>query len=220
MTVRTRVVPQRDESVPDGRGRDGHMSDEGVLDGDEGVLDGQVSERAAVSQVRGLRVITLDSLVPGSVHGQVSTAQLDWLRSVLATPAPDGSVVVLHHPPISLSAPTMQAMVLQNPDELGQVIAGSDVRVVLCGHLHAQLSGFLYGVPVWSTTGIVTRLDLTAPGHLVRAVHGSGASVIDLGGPFSPLFHTLHARDPRAGELVYLADGSAWEEVEGEEPVV
>jgi len=32
--------------------------------------------RAAVSDVSGLRVITLDSLVPGSAHGLVSDAQL------------------------------------------------------------------------------------------------------------------------------------------------
>ncbi|MCW3844537.1 hypothetical protein ONA70_31095 [Micromonospora yasonensis] len=30
--------------------------------------------------------------------------------------------------------------------------------------------------------------------------------VVDLGGPGSPMFHTLQARDPRAGRQVYLVD--------------
>ena len=36
-----------------------------------------------VYDVNGLRVITLDSTVPGSHHGEVSGAQLDWLAEVL-----------------------------------------------------------------------------------------------------------------------------------------
>jgi len=51
-------------------------------------------ERAAVSEVAGLRVITLDSLVPGSVQGLVSDVQLEWLGAVLTQPAPAGSIVV------------------------------------------------------------------------------------------------------------------------------
>ncbi len=58
---------------------------------------------AAASAVGGLRVVTLDNLVPGEVLGRLGTEQLDWLRRVLARPAPAGTVLVLHHPPISVS---------------------------------------------------------------------------------------------------------------------
>ena len=57
--------------------RDARDADVGVL------LDGLDGERAAVSMVSGLRVITLDSLVPGSGHGLVSQAQLDALAAML-----------------------------------------------------------------------------------------------------------------------------------------
>jgi 3',5'-cyclic AMP phosphodiesterase CpdA len=183
----------------------GHLGPDGTDVGRliEPAPDTPVGERAAVSEVLGLRVITLDSLVPGKVHGLVSAAQLSWLAQDLAEPAPAGSIVVLHHPPVFLESPPTRAAVLQNPDDLGAVLAGTDVRAVLCGHLHLQLSGSLYGVPVWATPGIVTRVDATAPPHLLRAVKGAGASVVDLGGPFSPMFHTLQARDPLAGVEVY-----------------
>ncbi|MEI8408861.1 MULTISPECIES: metallophosphoesterase [unclassified Kribbella] len=160
---------------------------------------------AAVSIVNGLRVITLDSLVPGETHGVLGRDQLDWLAAELATPAPAGSLVVLHHPPISVDAvPYMTSVVLQEPAALGDVIAGTDVQAVLCGHLHHQLSGMVGEKPVWVTPGVITRIDLTAPSALVRGVLGAGATVVDLGGPSSPMFHTVHARDPRAGLEVYV----------------
>ncbi|MEV4411995.1 metallophosphoesterase [Catellatospora sp. NPDC049609] len=162
---------------------------------------------AAVSHVGGLRVITLDSLVPGEVHGELGPAQLAWLRQVLAEPAPAGSVVVLHHPP--LAVPTsliMDRVNLRDGAALAAAVRGSDVRAILCGHFHLQLSGLLAGVPVWVTPGVVTRIDLSTPPRLERAVLGAAATVVDLGGPASPLCHVLHARDPRAGEQVYLVD--------------
>lgn len=175
-------------------------------------------ERAAVSEVSGLRIITLDSLVPGSTHGIVGEEQLAWLGDLLSRSAPAGSVVALHHPPIVTAAsPSMEQVNLRNGERLASVLAGSDVRAVLCGHYHAQLSGLLSGIPVWVTPGVVTRIDLTSPPHLVRGVLGAGATVVELGGPFSPVFHTLHARDPRAGEQVYLVDSRTGQDVPAEE---
>ncbi len=157
-------------------------------------MDG-AGQRAAVSDVDGLRVITLDSLVPGDVAGRLSHLQLAWLREELTLPAPAGSIVVLHHPPISLS-PQQAAAGLQDPAALASALQGSDVHLVLCGHFHAQLSGRWGGATVWVGPGVVTRVDLTAPPTVVRAVRGAAATVVDLGGPASPLFHLLHARDP------------------------
>ena len=53
-----------------------------------------------VSMIDGLRIITLDTSVPGHHYGEITAAQLDWLADELATPAPDGTILALHHPPI------------------------------------------------------------------------------------------------------------------------
>ncbi|MDT5348680.1 MAG: 3,5-cyclic-AMP phosphodiesterase, partial [Mycobacterium sp.] len=53
-----------------------------------------------VRMIDGLRIVTLDTSVPGHHYGEISAAQLDWLAEVLAVPAPDGSILALHHPPI------------------------------------------------------------------------------------------------------------------------
>jgi len=193
----------------------GHLGAEGKDVGRS--PDNAGAECAAVSEVAGLRVITLDSLVPGSVHGLVSDAQLSWLEAILAEPAPAGSIVALHHPPIWLeSSPLMQSVALQNARQLGEVVSGSDVHAVLCGHFHLQLAGSLDGVPVWVTPGVLTRIDLTTRPHLERAVKGAGATVVDLGGAASPMFHTLHARDPQAGVQVYLVDALSGVDVDQE----
>ncbi|GAB2643895.1 metallophosphoesterase family protein [Kribbella swartbergensis] len=180
----------------------GHLGPDDAPIGRRAEFDGVI---AAVSVVNGLRVITLDSLVPGETHGVLGRDQLDWLEAELATPAPARSIVVLHHPPISVDAmPYMSSVVLQDPAALGQVLAGTDVHAVLCGHLHHQLSGSLGDKPVWVTPGVITRIDLTAPPSSVRGVLGAGATVVDLGGPFSPMFHTIHSRDRQAGTEVYV----------------
>lgn len=112
--------------------------------------------RAAVSEVDGLRLITLDSLVPGQVHGRISDDQIDVLTGLLQQPARHGSLLVLHHPPIALDSEFWRSVNLHNPEALMSAIRGSDVRAVLCGHNHLQLSATVEGIPVWVTPGVLT----------------------------------------------------------------
>ncbi|GGR45089.1 metallophosphoesterase [Streptomyces aurantiogriseus] len=171
-------------------------------------------ECAAVSTVGGWRFVTLDSLVPGKIYGRLSAAQLDWLRGELSTPAEHGTVLALHHPPIGLDISATQPVFgLRNPGELAAAIRGSDVRVLLAGHYHLQLFGMLESVPVWVTPGVVNRIDLTTAPGTERAVRGASASLVELGGPASPVFHTFHARDPRAHETVYEVDEARMREL-------
>ncbi|MEU7501198.1 metallophosphoesterase family protein [Streptomyces griseofuscus] len=170
------------------------------------VCDGPDGERAAASTIDGWRVVTLDSLVPGKGYGQISRAQLDWLRGVLAAPAPRGTILGFHHPPIALEVEVQRALGLQNADELAAVIRGTDVQLILCGHFHLQILGHLEQATVWVTPGVVSRIDLTARPGTERAVHGPSASLVQLDTANGPLIHTLHARDPRLGETVYEAD--------------
>ena len=120
---------------------------------DVGVLAAPVEARAAVSEHDGLRVVTLDSLVPGAAHGVLSDTQLAWLRTVLLARAPFGTLVVLQHPPIAVPGVAAHRDGLVEPASLADAITGSDVRAVLCGHLHHQMSGAVGGVPVARVPG-------------------------------------------------------------------
>ncbi|MGV4983243.1 metallophosphoesterase family protein [Streptomyces sp. NRAIS4] len=179
----------------------------------EAVYEGAEDERAAASTVDGWRLVTLDSLVPGKGYGRLSRSQLDWLSEMVATPAPRGTVLAFHHPPVTLDVEVQQALGLRNAQELAAVIRGSDVQLILCGHFHLQLLGHLEQATVWVTPGVVSRVDLTARPGTERAVHGPSASLIQLGTPHGPLIHTLHARDPRMGQTVYEADENEMREV-------
>ncbi|MGW2420119.1 metallophosphoesterase family protein [Streptomyces sp. NPDC001709] len=183
----------------------GHLDPDGS-DRAHALVPSTETERAAVSLVDGYRFITLDSLVPDKGYGHLSRTQIDWLTDVLRTPAPHGTVLVFHHPPITLDVEVQEALGLQNPAELADGIRDSDVRLILCGHFHLQVFGFLEATPVWVTPGVVSRVDLTAAPGTKRAVRGASATLVQLDTAHGPLFHTLHARDPQAGETVYELD--------------
>src|SRR5439155_243446 len=60
-------------------------------------LFGEASDapQDAVYDVNGLRIVSLDSTVPGYHHGELSAEQLAWLADVLADPAPHGPLLAL-----------------------------------------------------------------------------------------------------------------------------
>jgi 3',5'-cyclic-AMP phosphodiesterase len=110
----------------------------------------------------GLRIIALDSTIPGEGYGALDDQTLGYLRAELATAAPDGTVLALHHPPIPSPIQPMAEIALRNPGRLRDAIAGSDVRIVLCGHNHHEALGTLGPVPVWVCPAIAYRADVTS----------------------------------------------------------
>jgi hypothetical protein len=128
----------------------------------------------------GLRIVVLDSSVPGRAYGALCDQQLTWLRAELAEPAPDGTVLALHHPPLPSAMPLTAAMELQQSGGLVAAIAGSDVRIVLAGHTHAVSAGSVAGIPVWTGGALASTTDaLAAPGSS-RYLRAPGLARIDL----------------------------------------
>ena len=99
-------------------------------------LDPTEEPVTGVWDLGGLRLVALDSSVPGWHHGDLDAGQLEWLRQVLREPAPLGTLLALHHPPLPSHIPLFDILELRHQDELAEVIAGTDVRGILAGHLH------------------------------------------------------------------------------------
>lgn len=102
-----------------------------------------------VHEVDGLRIVALDTSVPGYHHGDLTPDQLAWLTDVLATPAEHGTLLAMHHPP--LPVPMLRAaelIELHDQQALADVVAGTDVRGILAGHLHLSTWSTFAGVPV------------------------------------------------------------------------
>lgn len=113
-----------------------------------------------VWELAGLRIIALDSSVPGWHHGQVDAEQLDWLAEQLRTPAEHGTILALHHPPLPSHVPLFGILELQHQAALAQVIAGSDVRAILAGHLHYSSHGTFAGIPVHVASATCYTMNL------------------------------------------------------------
>lgn len=129
----------------------------------------------------GLRIIALDSTVPGEDYGHLDEQALKHLSSELATAAPDGTIVALHHPPIPSPIESMTRIALRNPEQLRDAIAGSDVRLVVCGHNHHASSGMLGAIPVWVCPAAAYQAD-PASSQVFRGTPGSAFSRIDITG--------------------------------------
>jgi Icc protein len=129
-----------------------------------------------VYDIDGLRIISLDTSVPGYHHGEVTDEQLAWLAEELATPAPDGTIIAVHHPPM----PTpllwaMEMLELQGQQRLEAVIRGTDVRGILAGHLHYSGHSTFAGVPVSVAAATCYTLALTAEDRLLSGVNADQA---------------------------------------------
>lgn len=124
-----------------------------------------------VYDIDGLRIISLDTTVPSYHHGELQNEQLDWLTDVLATPAPHGTLLAMHHPPIP--TPLLEAMgmlELQDQPRLADVIRGTDVRAILAGHLHYSTHSIFAGIPVSVAAATCYTLDLTAKDRILSGV--------------------------------------------------
>lgn len=130
----------------------------------------------------GWRAVVLDSSVPGAGYGRLDAAQLAWLREVLAEPSEHGTVLAIHHPPLTAATPLLRALDLQDRDALTDAIVGTDVRMICSGHYHHPMTGALAAVPVHVAPGVTNVMDPLCGGGREQARALSGASVIDLGG--------------------------------------
>lgn len=150
-----------------------------------------------VDELDGLRLITLDSSIPGAHHGEVTDAQLRWLASVLQTPAPLGTIVAMHHPPVPSVLPLAASVELRDQTRLAAVLRGTDVRAIIAGHLHYSTFATFAGIPVSVASSTCYAQDLTVPVGGSRPQDGSQA------------FNLVHIYDDTVVHSVVAVDAPA-----------
>lgn len=129
-----------------------------------------------VYDVAGLRVVALDTSVPGYHHGDLTDEQLTWLRDVLATPAEHGTVLAMHHPPIPVPMlRAVEVIELVEQERLAAVVHGSDVRSIVGGHFHFSTYSTFAGVPVSVASASCYTSDPAPVGRFVSGVDGHQA---------------------------------------------
>jgi 3',5'-cyclic AMP phosphodiesterase CpdA len=87
-----------------------------------------------------VRLIALDTLVPGQAGGLMCPERLAWLESRLAEAPERPTVIFMHHPPFRTGIRAMDALGLAGAETLGEVVQRYPrVERVLCGHLHRPI---------------------------------------------------------------------------------
>ncbi|MCD1268247.1 phosphodiesterase [Microbacterium sp. MEC084] len=142
----------------------------------------------------GLRLIALDTSVPGWHHGEIDAAQREWLRAQLEAPAPLGTILALHHPPLPSHVPVFDILELRDQPALAEVLAGSDVRAILAGHLHYSMSGTFAGIPVSVASASCYTMDVALPPTRVNGMDAGQT------------FHLVHVYDETVTHTVVPVD--------------
>ncbi|MEV4667053.1 metallophosphoesterase [Microbacterium sp. LWO12-1.2] len=143
----------------------------------EGLLDLAPTEEpvTGVWDLGGLRLIALDTSVPGWHHGDLDRGQLDWLARILEEPAPHGTLLAMHHPPLPSHLALFDILELQHQDELAEVIRGTDVRGILAGHLHYSAHGMFADVPVSVSSATCYTMNVALPAPDVNGMDAAQA---------------------------------------------
>jgi len=146
--------------------------------------------------VGALRVLALDSMVPGQSAGTLCDARLAWLEAQLGAARDKPVVIALHHPPFDCGIAHM--------DEIGLAPAAStrlealvaqhpNVERVICGHVHR---------PMFARFGGTIASAVPSPAHQVTLdLREDAPSAFSL----EPAAFALHHYEPRTGLVTHHA---------------
>ncbi len=116
------------------------------------------------ADVQDIRLIALDSTIPGAPGGELCPACLEWLAQTLADQPQKPSLIFLHHPPLLCGVLESDADGFIGAGEFAALIRPQkNILRITCGHIH------LISFAGWSGTSLSTcpsigmrlRLDLT-----------------------------------------------------------
>lgn len=88
-----------------------------------------------------VRLVMLDTLVPGGGYGRLDAGRLAWLERTLAAEGTKPTIIVMHHPPFDCGIAHMDRIKLEDAAAFAAIIARHpQVRRILCGHVHRPVT--------------------------------------------------------------------------------
>lgn len=145
-----------------------------------------------------LRLVALDTLVPGRHVGALCAERLGWLDTALAA-SPRPTMILMHHPPFATGIAYMDNYGLDGAAELAGIVARhGQVERILCGHLHRAIDRRFAGTVAGTapSTAHQVRLNLVADARI---------SFI-----FEPPGYQLHWWSEEAGLVTHTAVIGDW----------
>jgi 3',5'-cyclic-AMP phosphodiesterase len=87
-----------------------------------------------------LRIVALDTVLPGSDGGLLCDERLAWLDRILAAAPDRPTLIIMHHPPFRTGITQSDTLGLVGAGALREIIARhAQVERLLCGHVHRSI---------------------------------------------------------------------------------
>lgn len=87
-----------------------------------------------------VRLVMLDTLVPGQGYGELRPEQLEFLDRTLASAPDKPTMVGMHHPPFACGMGHMDSINLRNSAAFAAIVARHrQVERIICGHHHRPI---------------------------------------------------------------------------------
>jgi Icc protein len=158
-----------------------------------------------------VRLLALDTNVPGRGEGLLCDERLAWLEQRLAEAPDRATIIFMHHPPFPIGLVPFDQIGLGNADAFGAIVARHpQIERIVCGHVHALLQRRFHGTlaVTCSATAYQLVFDVRRP-ERVAAVMQPPACLLHIWGPATGLMtHTSLIGE--TGPLVELHDGERW----------
>ena len=108
-----------------------------------------------------VRIVALDTTVPGEHHGEIDETGLAWLEEALQATRGAPAMVMMHHPPIACGIPYLDKYMCRKPERIARVIGRfSHVERVLCGHVHRPVQQRWAGTLLCCCPSTATQIAL------------------------------------------------------------
>ena len=135
-----------------------------------------------VTEAGPLRLVVLDSTLPGRENGALGEDRRAWLAAQLDAEPDTPTILAMHHPPILSGIRPLDAMGLPEADrlDLARLLARHpQVLRIVAGHLHRTVMGGLAGCEVFvcPSTWLQAGLDLSDPGRITMRHEPAGVAV-------------------------------------------
>jgi len=109
-----------------------------------------------------LRLVGLDTVIPGEPGGEMCEARLRWLDDILSRAPDRPTLVFMHHPPFTIGIDIMDDMRCSGGDAMGRIIERhSQVERILCGHVHRPVTLRWHGTTASTAPSTGAQLSLT-----------------------------------------------------------
>jgi 3',5'-cyclic AMP phosphodiesterase CpdA len=142
-----------------------------------------------------LRLIAVDTLLPGEPGGRVDAERLAWLDARLSEQPSRPTVIFMHHPPFKTAIDFMDGIGLEGADAMAEVVRRHpQVERVACGHLHRSIQAR------WAGT-VASTAPATAHQVGLDVREGTGLSVT-----LEPPGYALHLWRDGVGLVSHVAN--------------